>query len=175
MRCFVGGSGRENWIFFSCQKSPRCLPRGSEDTVTAARDEVPVSLSFDITPPMTTAVIVIVIVLPSLADRRRCCPHPPPPARTPILECKTRPREATRTTTMARNQSRMGHCRWCIKDNRHQSPPPPLAPQQHKRRNSCHMSKSGGGRLMRVLLGAIPSLHPRHEKQRLLFFSAVFV
>ncbi len=46
------------------------------DTVDAARNEVPVSSSFDITPPMATAVIVIVIVLPSLADRRRRCPRP---------------------------------------------------------------------------------------------------
>jgi hypothetical protein len=27
---------------------------------------------------------------------------------------------------------------------------------------------------MPAVLGAIPSLHPRHEKQRLLFFSALF-
>jgi hypothetical protein len=143
------------------------------DTVAAARDEVPVSSSFDVTPPMATAVVVIVIVLPSLADRRRRCPRPTPPARTPILERETRPREATRTTTTARNQSRTGHCRRHVEDNRHQSPPP-SAPQQHQRRDSLHVSKSGGGRLMRVL-GAIPSLHPRHEKQRLLFFLALYV
>jgi hypothetical protein len=71
------------------------------DTVAAARDEVPISSSFDITPPMATAVVVIVIVLPSLTDRRRRRPRPPPPALTPILERETRPREATRTTTMA--------------------------------------------------------------------------
>jgi hypothetical protein len=30
MSCFVGGSGRENLMFFSRQKSPRCLPGNGE-------------------------------------------------------------------------------------------------------------------------------------------------
>ncbi len=145
------------------------------DTITAARDKVPVSLSFDITPPMDTALIVIVIILPSLVDHCRRCPHPPPPAQTSILERKTRPREATRTTTTARNQSHMGHCGRRVKDNQHQSPPHwPLSSISGAIRATCQ-SWGGGGRLMRVL-GANPSLHPQHEKQHpLFFFSTVCV
>jgi hypothetical protein len=126
------------------------------NAVAAALNEVLVSSSLNITPPMATAVIVIVIVPPSLADRhhRRPCPPPPPPARTPIPERKTCPRGAMTMTTTARSQSCTGHCRWLVKDNRH-PPPPLLAPQQHQRRNLPHVSKSWGPQADAALVGLV--------------------
>jgi hypothetical protein len=124
------------------------------DTVAAARDEVPVSSSFDITPPMATAVVVIVIVLPSLADRRRRRPRPPPPARTPILERETRPREATRK----RQRPEINPVRAIVVGASRTTginPPPPSAPQQHQRRDSPHVSKSGGGQADAALVGLV--------------------
>ncbi len=145
------------------------------DTVAATCDEVPVSSSFDITPPMATAVVVIVIVLPSIVDHRRRRPRPPPPAHTLILECETRPREATRTTTTARNQSCMGHCRRRIEDSRHQSLPPPRPLSRHQRRNSRHVSKSGGGQADAGTRSKSVPPPPARKAAPLVFFSMVRV
>jgi hypothetical protein len=143
------------------------------DTVAAARDEVPVSSSFDVTPPMATAVVVIVIVLPSLADRRRRCPRPTPPARTPILERETRPREATRTTTTARNQSHTGHCRRCVEDNQHQSPPP-VGPSAASAASFAPRVKVGGGQAdAGTRSNSVPP--PPARKAAPLVYSALFV
>ncbi len=118
------------------------------NAVAAARKEVMVSLSFNITPPMATAAVVIVIIPPSLVDPCHCCPCPPPPAQTPIPGRETCPRGATMTTTMAQSQSRTGHCCQCIEDNWHQSPPPhqPLSSISSAICATCQ--SRGGHRLM---------------------------